>query len=54
MEGAWSSQECKELYLCLCAMVLDEVLRLYLCTSEGTVVAVNVTTARWQWRFYAF
>jgi hypothetical protein len=29
-------------------MVLDEVLGLYLYTSEGTAVAVNVTTAQWQ------
>jgi hypothetical protein len=45
MAGAWSSLECKEQYQCLCAVVLDEVLGLYLDTSAGTAVAVNVTTA---------
>jgi len=55
MAGVWSSSECKEQYcVSLHAMVLDEVLELYLCSSEGTVVAVNVTTAWWQWRFYVF
>ena len=46
--------KCKEQYLCLCAMVLDEVQGLYLYTSEGTVVAVNITTAEWQQSFYVF
>jgi hypothetical protein len=35
-------------------MVPDEVLGLYLYTSEGTIVAVNVTTAQQQQRFYVF
>ena len=44
-------KECKEQYLCPCAMMFDDVLGLYLWTSEGRAVAVHVTTTQWLRRF---